>query len=148
MAYTLYPAATPYNLGEQKYITVTSGTYVTFGKFTSCTGVLAKGGDNLTAVHLVRSTGPEQGPPIDFNYSVAHNVLAILPARIDFAKIVGFCNDWTRDVPAFLFLVKTIAARTTGNAYPNYHNFLTKADEQFRFRARIDDNNLIESMLV
>ena len=87
MPYTLRPAADAMAIAEQEYATAQE---IRFTAFTSCIGVIARQGPNLTAVHLVMRADDDS--PFDTPAVLA--VLARLTAHYDSAWIIGCTDLW------------------------------------------------------
>jgi hypothetical protein len=87
MPYKLKGGTDPANIAEQEY--ATSST-IGFTTFTSCIGVIAKKGSELTGIHLVMVADDHS----TFDEQAATAVHQALPDTYDKVSIVGCINLW------------------------------------------------------
>jgi hypothetical protein len=96
MPYTLNPAANPQQIGEQEY--GTAGT-IMFTQFTSCMGVIARNGNNVTGVHLV--VVGQDGTV--FDNAAAQATIQVLGAYTE-VVVIGLLDIWA-GVPGYPTLI-------------------------------------------
>lgn len=88
MGYNFTAAANPLAIAEQEYATADT---IMFTTFTSCIGVIAKKGTQLTAIHLVMTA--RDGTL--FNQVTASRIIfEVLPANYDKVLIIGCTDLW------------------------------------------------------
>ena len=114
MAYPLTGTTTATAIKEREYATA---AVIKFTKFTSCIGVIAKKGDEMTAVHLaMRATDGS-----DFDTAAATAVLDLLPKDPDAAAIFGCISMWenpdNRVLAGFQKLTGTLETLTKFQKY-------------------------------
>jgi len=98
MTYNFIKAKNPNNIKEQQFATANE---IKFSTFTSCVGVIAKKGDLLTGVHLVKFGVDVYlqnaiNPPTEaFSANTAAYITTVLlPQNPDAIAIVGFIKEW------------------------------------------------------
>lgn len=89
MPYTFSAATNVLKIAEQEY---GSGAEISFTKFTSCIGVIAKKGSTLTAAHLVMKAKDKDETL--FGTGTAADLLALMPDTYDKVTIIGCIALW------------------------------------------------------
>jgi len=86
MAYNFAPAGNVMAIAEQQYGTAQE---VRFTQFTSCIGLLARAGNNVTGVHLVMVSADDT----PFDNAAADAAVALLPAYTQ-VVVIGQTQMW------------------------------------------------------
>jgi len=87
MAYLYTQANDLAKISEQEYGT---GEEIWFTHFDSCIGVIARKGDDVTGVHLVRLSKSESY----FDNSAAQGCVDLLPDAYDDVVVIGLLSEW------------------------------------------------------
>ena len=103
MPYSVTPAKDAGSIKEQEYA---SAKQITFTKFTSCIGVIAKKADTLTAVHLVM-VDPNG---VRFDTTAAATVIGILPKDPDAVTVFGCIDSWENPANTVLAAFQKLTA--------------------------------------